>query len=108
MHHLLEDRTDFSLRDFQRLGHLTQHTGRITGTAGGDHHALYRLLVGAGHQGLAQQGLAAALRPGDHQQQLAVTGQVMQLSQHGLALGREEFEPWNPWSKGVMVQLVVA
>ncbi|MCY1427437.1 hypothetical protein D9M71_432830 [compost metagenome] len=108
LHHLGQDSVGIRLGDIQRLGHLTQHTGRIAGATGGHHHTLYRLLVGAGDQGLTQQGLATALGTGDHQQQLTVAGQVMQLSQHGFALGREKFEARHPWSKRVMTQLVMA
>ncbi len=105
---LVENRAHFSLGQVQRLGDLAQHTGGITGATGRNHHALHRLLVGAGHQGLAQQGLATALGAGDYQQQLAVARQVMQLPQHRFALGREELEAGDPWSKGVMTQLEMA
>ncbi|MCY1442731.1 hypothetical protein D9M71_591120 [compost metagenome] len=108
LHHLGEQLGDFRLRHAQGLGDLAQHAGSITGASGRYHHALHRLLVGAGNQGLAQQGLAAAVRAGYHQQQLAIAGQVMQLAQHRLALGREEFETRHPRSEGVMVQLVMA
>ncbi|MNI10572.1 hypothetical protein D3C73_636890 [compost metagenome] len=108
LHHLGQNSVGTSLADVQRLGHLTQYPGRIAGAAGRNHHALYRLLVGAGDQSLTQQGLATAFWASDHQQQLTVTGQVMQLSQHGFALGREKFEARHPWSKRVMTQLVMA
>ncbi|MNQ23254.1 hypothetical protein D3C85_364150 [compost metagenome] len=108
LHHLTQDRVDLGVGHVQRLGDLTQDARRITGTTGGNHHTLYRLLIGAGHQGLAQQSLATALRASDHQQQLAITRQVMQLPQHGFALGREKFEARHPWSKRVMTQLVMA
>ncbi len=108
LHYLGEDRADFSLGHVQRLGHLAQHAGSVAGAAGRHHHALHRLLVGTGYQRLAQQGLAAALRPGDHQQQLAVAGQVMQLPQHGLALGRKELEARDPGSERIVAQLVMA
>ncbi|MNH03341.1 hypothetical protein D3C79_626020 [compost metagenome] len=108
LHHLGKNVRNFSLGHAQRLGNLGEQAGGIAGATGGNHHALHRLLVGAGHQGLAQQGLATALRAGDHQQQLAVTGQVVQLTEHRLALGREEFETRHPCSEGVVVQLVMA
>ena len=96
------DLVDLGLGDVQRLGDLAQHTSRIAGTTRGNHHALHRLLVGARHQRLAQQGLAAALGAGDHQQQLAVAGQVVQLPEHRLALGGEEFEARHPGSERVV------
>ena len=108
LHHLLENRVRLGVGDVQRLRYLAQYAGRITGTAGRYHHALHRLFVGAGHQRLAQQGLAAAQRAGDHQQQLAVAREVMQLPQYRLALGGEEFETRHPWSKGVVAQVVMA
>ncbi|CRM34668.1 hypothetical protein [Pseudomonas sp. 25 E 4] len=108
LHHLLEDGIGLGVGHVQCLGDLTQHARRIAGTTGRHHHALHRLLVGAGDQRLAQQGLAAAQRARHHQQQLAVARKVMQLTQHRLALGREEFETRHPWSKGVVAQLVVA
>jgi hypothetical protein len=108
LHHLSQDRTDLGLGNVQRLSDLTQDTSRIAGATRGNHHALHRLFVCTGYQSLAQQGLATALRAGDHQQQLAVARQVVQLPQHRFALGREEFEARHPWSKGVMVQLVMA
>jgi len=108
LHHLIEDRPDFGLGHIQRLSDLTQHAGCIAGATGGDDNTLNRLLVGARHQRLAQQRLAAALRAGDHQQQLAVAGQVMQLPQHGLALGRKELEARDPGSERIVAQLVVA
>ncbi|MNE76733.1 hypothetical protein D3C80_1729880 [compost metagenome] len=67
LNHLFQDCTDLGLGNVQCLGDLLQQASRITGTTGGNHHALHRLLVGAGHQGLAQQRLAAALWTGDHQ-----------------------------------------
>ncbi|MNC38579.1 hypothetical protein D3C75_871920 [compost metagenome] len=99
---------DLRLGNTQRLGDLAENAGGIAGATRGNHHALHRLFVGAGNQCLAQQGLAAALRAGYHQQQLAVTGQVVQLAKHRLALGREEFETRHPCSEGVVVQLVMA
>ncbi|VVN49106.1 hypothetical protein PS639_06218 [Pseudomonas fluorescens] len=108
LHHLSQNRTDLGLRNVQRLSHLMQHAGCVAGTTGGNHHTLHRLLVGTGHQGLTQQGLATALRAGDHQQQLAIAREVVQLSQHRLALGREKFEARHPWSERVMAQLVMA
>ncbi|MND57331.1 hypothetical protein D3C81_881790 [compost metagenome] len=108
LHDLGQQLGDFRLSHTQRLSHLAKYAGRITGTAGRNHDTLYRLLIGAGHQCLAQQGLAAALRAGHHQQQLAITRQVVQLPKHRLALGWEEFETRHPCSEGVMVQLVMA
>jgi hypothetical protein len=108
LHHLFQNCPDLSLGNVQCLGNLAQHASRITRTTGGNHHALHGLLVGTGHQGLAQQGLATAMRTCDHQQQLAVTRQMVQLPQHRLALGREKLEARDPWSKRVMTQLVVA
>ncbi|MNT44687.1 hypothetical protein D3C72_1812250 [compost metagenome] len=67
LHHLLEDCTDLGLGNVQCLGDLVQQASRITGTTGGNHHALHGLLVGAGHQGLTQQGLAAAMWTCNHQ-----------------------------------------
>ena len=107
MHHLLEDRVDFRPGHVQGLCHLAQNTCRIARTARRHHHALNGLLVGAGHQCLAQQGLAAAFRAGHHQQQLAVTGEVVQLPQHGLALCREKLETRHPRGERVMGQLEV-
>ena len=57
LHHLGQDRLHLRLGHVQVLRDLAQYTGSIAGTTGG-HHALHRLLVGAGHQRLAQQGLA--------------------------------------------------
>ncbi|MNO35104.1 hypothetical protein D3C76_251510 [compost metagenome] len=102
LHHLIQNRANFGLSDVQRLRHLAQHTGSITGATGGNHHALHRLLVGAGDQRLTQQRLAAALRAGDHQQQLAVTRQMMQLTQHRFALSREELEARYAWRERVV------
>ncbi|CRM88788.1 hypothetical protein [Pseudomonas sp. 22 E 5] len=102
LHHLLEDRIRLGSGHVQRLGDLAQHACGITGTTGRYHYTLYRLFVGAGHQGLAQQGLAAAQRAGHDQQQLAVAREVVQLAKHRLALGREKFEARHPWSKRVV------
>ncbi len=52
--------------------------------------------------------LPLPLGPCNDQQQLAVTRQVVQLSQHRFALGREKLEARHPWSKRVMTQLVMA
>ncbi|CRN02935.1 hypothetical protein [Pseudomonas sp. 34 E 7] len=108
LHHLLKDRIRLRVGDVQRLRHLAQHAGRITGATGRDHDALHRLLVGAGDQRLAQQRLAAAQRPRDHQQQLTVAREVVQLPQYRLALGREEFETRHPWSERVVAQVIMA
>ncbi len=108
LHDLRQDRLHFSLGDAQRLRDLLQHARSIAGTARRNHDTLHRLLVGTRHQRLAQQGLAAALRPGDRQQQLAVARQMMKLTQHRLALGRKEFEARYPRRKGVMTQLIMA
>ncbi len=61
LHHLRQNRADLGLGNVQRLGNLPQDASRIAGATGGNHHALHGLFVGAGHQGLAQQRLAAAL-----------------------------------------------
>ncbi|MNI11562.1 hypothetical protein D3C73_647110 [compost metagenome] len=108
LHHLRQNRVDLGLGNVQRLGDLAQHASRIAGTTGRNHHALHRLFIGAGHQCLTQQGLATAMRASNHQQQLAVTRQMVQLPQHGFALGREKLEARNPRSKRVMIQLVMA
>ncbi len=108
LHDLRQDRLHFSLGNAQRLGNLLQHTCRIASAACRNHNALHRLLVGACYQRLTQQGLAAALRPGHCQQQLAVTRQMMKLTQYRLALGRKEFEARYPRCKGVMTQLIMA
>ena len=107
LHHLRQDGAYICTGNVQGLRHLLQDAGSIAGPARRNHDTLHRLLVGARHQCLAQQGLAAALRPGDHQQQLAVTGKVMQLPQHRLALRRKKLEARNPWGKGVVVELEV-
>ncbi|VVN33372.1 hypothetical protein PS624_04962 [Pseudomonas fluorescens] len=102
LHHLIQNRANFGLSDVQCLRHLAQHASSIAGATGGNHHALYRLLVGAGDQRLTQQRLAAALRASDHQQQLAITRQMMQLTQHRFALGREELEARYAWRERVV------
>ncbi|VVM59788.1 hypothetical protein PS645_01201 [Pseudomonas fluorescens] len=108
LNHLSQDRANLCMSDIQGLRYLAQYAGRITGATGRHHHALHRLFVGTGHQRLTQQSLAAAVRTGYHQQQLAVASQVMQLPQYRLALGREEFEARYPWSERVVTQLEMA
>ncbi|MOA18560.1 hypothetical protein D3C78_1388870 [compost metagenome] len=107
LHHLGQDRLHFGLGHIQALRDLAEYAGGIAGTTGGHHHALHRLLVGTGHQGLAQQGLAAAQRAGDNQHQLAVARQVVQLAEHGLALGREELEAGHAGRERIVAQLVM-
>ena len=68
LRHLRENAAHVHLLHAQPLGHLAQHATDVTGAARGNHHRLHRLLVGAGHQRLAQQRLAAAMRPGHYQQ----------------------------------------
>ncbi|MCY1412981.1 hypothetical protein D9M71_284030 [compost metagenome] len=108
LHHLIENVLNIRAGHVQRLGNLRQYVGSIGRTARRNHHTLHRLLVGAGYQRLAQQGLATAIGAGHHQQQLAVTSQMVQLPQHRLALGREKLEARHPRGKGVVVQLVMA
>ena len=107
LHHLGQDRLHLRLGHVQVLRDLAQYTGSIAGTTGGHHDALHRLLVGAGHQRLAQQGLAATLRAGDDQHQLAVASQVVQLAEHRLALGREKLEAGHPRCERIVAQLVM-
>ncbi len=107
LHHLGQDALDLRLGHIQVLRNLAEDTGSIAGTAGRNHDALHRLLVGAGRQRLAQQGLAAAQRPGDHQHQVAVASQVVQLCQNRLALGGEELEARYAWCERVVAQLVM-
>ncbi|MCY1534514.1 hypothetical protein D9M68_698900 [compost metagenome] len=91
----------------QPLRYLPQHAVGISRSLSGNHHTLHRLFIGAGDQRLAQQRLAAALRTAHHQQQLAVAREMVQLPQHGLALGRKKLEPRHPSGKGIMGELVV-
>ncbi len=105
---LRHDRVEVGTRATERLGDLLQDEIRIHGGLRRDHHALDRLLVAARNQRLTHQGLAAPFRPCDHQQQLAVTSEVMQLPQHRLALGREKLETGHASSKGVMTEPVMA
>ncbi|MCY1262530.1 hypothetical protein D9M68_261290 [compost metagenome] len=107
LRHLGQDRVDAGLGDAQPLRQLAQQGRLVSRRAAGNHHAGDHFLVGAGDQGLAQQGLAAAQRTGHRQQQVAVARQVMQLPQHRLALRREEFEAGNPWREGIVAELVV-
>ncbi|MCY1495639.1 hypothetical protein D9M68_295440 [compost metagenome] len=108
LHDLRLEPTHIRLRAVQPLRHLAQHPAGISSPTRRDHHTLHRLLVGAGHQRLAQQGLATALRPGDHQQQLAVARQMVELAKHRLALGGEELEARHPRGERIVAELVMA
>ncbi len=104
--HLCQNRAYIRLSDRKPLGYLTQQRIATRHTLG-DHHTLHRLLVGAGDQRLAQQGLAATLRTDYRQQQLAVARQMMQLPQNRLALGGEELETGNTRRERVVTELVM-
>ena len=93
--------------DIQRLPDLLQDCAGIGGALRSDDHAHDGLLVAACHQGLAHQRLAASLRPGHDQQELAVARQMMQLPQHRLALGGEELEARHARRKGVVAETVM-
>ena len=109
MRHLSQDGAKIRLSNSQPLSDLAQRGRRIdAATASCNHHALHRLLVGTGYQRLAQQGFSTTARPRYGEQQLAVTGQVVQLPKHRLALSGKELEPRNTGRERVMAEAIVS
>ena len=105
--HLAKQAVDILAVTAQPLAEMLQQGQAAGGLAAAGSHADHALLVAAGHQRLAQQGLAAAQRTADHQHQRAVARQLVQLGQHRLALRREELEARHPRREGVVAELVV-
>ena len=109
LRYLSQDRTQVRLSNAQTLSNLPQYRRRIDATAARrNNHTLHGLLVGTGHQSLAQQGLTTAPWTRDSQQQLAVTRQMVQLPQNRLALCREKLEARHARSKRIVTELIVA
>ena len=104
--YLRQNRTHIGLSNGQSLSDLAQQ-GLATGDTLRNDNALHRLLVGTGDQRLTQQGLATAFRADYRQQQLAVTRQVMQLTQHRFSLRWKELKSGHSWRKGVVTELVM-